>query len=214
MDAKTQTYLSRRLVMDRVIAGAMLVVLTPLLTIIAVLIRLRMGKPILYRQQRIGQFGEPFEIIKFRTMIENAEEIGGGYIATELNLVPPLGQFLRSASLDELPQLVNILKGQMSFVGPRPVLPHQYARYTREQARRVLVPQGITGLAQVTYRNEATWSQRIEKDLEYVESVGLVTDLRLLVRTVSKVLRSEGIVNDQTAAEVDDLGKQVGNQHD
>jgi lipopolysaccharide/colanic/teichoic acid biosynthesis glycosyltransferase len=206
MDAKIQSYLSRRTVTDRVIAGAMLVILSPLLTIIAILIRLRMGRPILFRQQRIGRFGEPFEIIKFRTMIENAEEIGGGYISTELNLVPPLGQFLRSTSLDELPQLVNIFKGQMSFVGPRPALPQQYARYSREQARRVLVPQGITGLAQITYRNEATWTQRIAKDLEYIEAVGFVTDVRLLVRTVSKVLRSDGIVNDQTAAEVDDLG--------
>jgi lipopolysaccharide/colanic/teichoic acid biosynthesis glycosyltransferase len=95
----------------------------------------------------------------------------------------------------------------MSFVGPRPALPQQYARYTPEQARRVLVPQGITGLAQIAYRNEATWSQRIVKDLEYVESVGFITDVRLLIRTVSKVLRSDGIVNDQRAVEVDDLGQ-------
>jgi lipopolysaccharide/colanic/teichoic acid biosynthesis glycosyltransferase len=207
MKAKVQSYLSKRKIIDRVIAGAMLVILSPLLAAIAIIICLRMGRPVLFRQQRIGQFGKPFEIIKFRTMIENAEEIGGGYIATELNLVPRLGQLLRSTSLDELPQLVNIFKGQMSFVGPRPSLPQQYARYTREQARRVLVPQGITGLAQITYRNEATWSQRIEKDLEYVESVGFITDVNLLVRTVSKVLRSDGIVNDQTAAEVDDLGQ-------
>jgi lipopolysaccharide/colanic/teichoic acid biosynthesis glycosyltransferase len=207
MHAKTQSYLSRRKVIDRVIAGAMLLILSPLLAIIAISIRLRMGRPILFRQQRVGRFGEPFEIIKFRTMIENAEEIGGGYIPTELNLVPPLGQFLRSTSLDELPQLVNIFKGQMSFVGPRPALPQQYARYTPEQARRVLVPQGITGLAQIAYRNEATWSRRIAKDLEYVESVGFITDVRLLIRTVSKVLRSDGIVNDQRAVEVDDLGQ-------
>ncbi|MDR6555736.1 lipopolysaccharide/colanic/teichoic acid biosynthesis glycosyltransferase [Arthrobacter pascens] len=207
MDAKIQAYLSRRRVLDCIIAGGMLVILSPLLAAIAVLIRLRMGNPILFRQQRIGRFGEPFEIIKFRTMIENAEEIGGGYISTELNLVPPLGQFLRSTSLDELPQLVNIFKGEMSFVGPRPTLPQQYSRYTPEQARRVSVPQGITGLAQITYRNQATWTQRIEKDLEYVESVGFFTDVRLILRTVSKVLRSEGIVNDQTAAEVDDLGQ-------
>jgi lipopolysaccharide/colanic/teichoic acid biosynthesis glycosyltransferase len=207
MDAKIQSYVSRRKVIDRVMAGAMLVILSPLLAIIAIFIRFRMGRPILFRQQRIGRFGEPFEIIKFRTMIENAEEIGGGYISTELNLVPPLGQLLRSTSLDELPQLVNIFKGQMSFVGPRPALPQQYARYTREQARRVLVPQGITGLAQITYRNKATWSQRIEKDLEYVESVSFIADVNLLIRTVSKVLRSDGIVNDQTAAEVDDLGQ-------
>lgn len=206
MKSETQAYLYRRAVTDRFVAGLMLIILAPILVSIAIVIRLRMGRPLLFRQQRIGRFGKPFEIIKFRTMIENAEEIGGGYISSELNLVPPLGQFLRSTSLDELPQLMNIFRGEMSFVGPRPALPQQYARYTSEQARRVLVPQGITGLAQVTYRNEAPWSQRIAKDLEYVESVGLVTDVRLLVRTVVKVLRSEGIVNDQTAVEVDDLG--------
>lgn len=207
MDAKIEAYLVRRTISERLVAGGMLMILSPLLAVIAVVIRLRMGGPILFRQQRIGRFGEPFEIIKFRTMIKNAEEIGGGYISSELNLVPPLGQFLRSTSLDELPQLVNIFKGQMSFVGPRPALPQQYARYNEEQARRVVVPQGITGLAQITYRNQATWTQRIEKDLEYVESVSFVTDVKLLVRTIAKVLRSEGIVNDQTAAEVDDLGK-------
>lgn len=206
MNIKAQRYLARRRIFERVFAAMLLAVLSPLLAIVALCIFLRMGRPILFFQRRVGYLGLPFEIIKFRTMIPNAEQIGGGYISSELNLVPPLGQFLRSTSLDELPQLLNIVRGQMSFVGPRPALPQQYARYTPEQARRVMVPQGITGLAQVTYRNNAPWSQRIQKDLEYVDSVGFGTDINLLIKTISRVLRSDGILNNQTAAEVDDLG--------
>lgn len=209
MDANTEKYLSWRTTFERFFAGALIVILFPLLVVVGVLIRVKMGGPVLFRQERVGQHGKLFEIIKFRTMVANAEQLGGGYIPSEMNLVPPFGQFLRSTSLDELPQLINIFRGQMSFVGPRPTLPQQYARYSPEQARRVLVPQGITGLAQITYRNEATWSQRIIKDLEYVESVSLITDLTLILRTFSRVIRSEGVVNDQTVADVDDLGKTI-----
>ncbi len=207
MDSRFNSYLSIRMIADRFTAGLMLVLLCPLFAIVSLLILCRMGRPLLFRQKRIGQFGATFEIIKFRTMVEGAETIGAGYMAPELDLIPPLGRFLRASSLDELPQLINILRGEMSFVGPRPALPQQYARYSPKQARRVLVPQGITGLAQVTYRNEATWSQRIEKDLEYIESIGFVTDMKLLLSTVNKVLRSEGVVSHQTAADVDDLGQ-------
>lgn len=207
MDSRFNSYLSLRMIADRFMAGLMMVLLSPLFAIVSLLILCRMGRPLLFRQQRIGQFGETFEIVKFRTMIEDAETIGGGYMAPELDLIPPLGKFLRASSLDELPQLINIFRGEMSFVGPRPALPQQFARYSPKQARRVLVPQGITGLAQVTYRNEATWSQRIEKDLEYIESIGFVTDMKLLVLTVYKVLRSEGVVTHQTAGDVDDLGR-------
>jgi lipopolysaccharide/colanic/teichoic acid biosynthesis glycosyltransferase len=207
MGSRFNSYLSLRMIADRFVAGLMMVLLSPLFAIVSLVILCRMGRPLLFRQQRIGQFGATFEIVKFRTMIEDAETIGGGYMAPELDLIPPLGRFLRASSLDELPQLINIFRGEMSFVGPRPALPQQFARYSPKQARRVLVPQGITGLAQVTYRNEATWSQRIEKDLEYIESIGFVTDMKLLVLTVYKVLRSEGVVTHQTAGDVDDLGQ-------
>lgn len=191
--------------MDRFAAALMLVALTPLLAIIAILIRVRMGKPILFRQRRIGQFGKVFTMFKFRTLINNAEEIGGGSILPELNLVPPLGEKLRLYSLDELPQLVNIARGDMSFVGPRPALPVHFARYTPEQARRVLVPQGLTGLAQVAYRAEAPWSVRIKKDLEYVAEVGPLLDFKILVATVFKVLRAEGVVESLSPTETDDF---------
>lgn len=205
MDKRTNEYLARRSIAERLIAGLLLIILSPVLAVVALLIALKMGRPVLFRQERIGQHGKVFNIIKFRTMIKNAETIGGGYMPAELNLVPPLGEKLRSLSLDELPQLINIFRGEMSFVGPRPALPDQFVRYTPEQARRVLVPQGITGLAQISYRNAAPWSRRIEKDLEYIASVGLLTDVKILCATVYKVLRSDGVVHDQTALDVDDL---------
>lgn len=205
MDSKTEAYLAQRSIVERLIAGIMLVLLSPVFAGVALVIALKMGRPVLFRQERVGRHGKVFNILKFRTMINNAESIGGGYMAPELNLIPPLGKKLRSSSLDELPQLVNIFRGQMSFVGPRPALPDQYLRYTPEQARRVLVPQGITGLAQITYRNAAPWSRRIEKDLEYISTVGLMVDIKILIATVYKVFRSDGVVQDQTADEVDDL---------
>ncbi|WJH23703.1 sugar transferase [Pseudarthrobacter defluvii] len=201
----SKDYLSRRVRVERVLAAFILVGVSPLFLILCLLVRVKMGSPVFFRQQRVGRFGKTFEIFKFRTMVTDAERLGGGYIPAELNLVPPFGQFMRSTSLDEIPQLINILLGQMSFVGPRPALPQQYARYTPEQARRVLVPQGITGLAQVTYRNDAPWSKRICKDLEYVDSVNLRMDLNLVGKTLVKVVRSEGVMNNQTAADVDDL---------
>ena len=191
---------------ERLLAALLLVVLSPLFAVIALLIAVRMGRPILFRQQRVGQFGKVFWILKFRTLINNAEEIGGGSILPELNLVPPLGEKLRRYSLDELPQLVNIARGDMSFVGPRPALPEHFARYTAAQAQRVLVPQGLTGLAQVAYRAEAPWSLRIQKDLEYVAKVGPWLDLKILIATALKVVRAEGVVENLAPEEVADFG--------
>lgn len=197
-------YLAIRGILDRIAAAALLVVLALPMAVVAILIQMKLGRPVLFRQTRQGHKG-PFSLFKFRTMINDAERIGGGYMAPELNLVPPLGAFLRASSLDELPQLLNILKGDMSFVGPRPALPSQVTRYTPAQRGRLNVPQGITGLAQVRYRNEAPWSIRIEADLEYVRSVGPVTDVRILFGTVGKVFRGSGVRSDQIAADVDDL---------
>lgn len=205
MEEARQAYLRKRAYFDKIVAGFMLIALSPLMAIIVILIAARMGRPILFRQSRIGQFGKVFTILKFRTMIVDAEKLGGGSIPVELNLVPPLGAKLRLCSLDELPQLLNILRGEMSFVGPRPALLDHYARYTTEQFRRVLVPQGLTGLAQVAYRNEAPWSLRIEKDLEYVSSVSPLVDLKILIATVHKVLRADGVVDSLAPAEVDDF---------
>lgn len=198
-------YLKVRRVADVIVAGILLILVSPVLAVTAVLIRLRMGSPVLFRQTRVGHRGE-FSIIKFRTMVNNAERIGGGYYSPDLNLVPPLGAFLRKMSLDELPQLFNILKGDMAFVGPRPALPSQVSRYSEIQKGRLSVPQGVTGIAQLRYRNNAPWSLRIDSDLEYVATVSPLTDLRILASTPHKVLKGTGVRMDQTAAEVDDLG--------
>lgn len=194
-----------RAIVDRGVASFMFVALAPVLIVIALAIRLRMGRPILFRQERIGHRARPFTILKFRTMVPEAEEIGRGYLPPGSDLVPPLGKFLRRTSLDELPQLINIMRGEMSFVGPRPALPDQYDRYTDIQAGRVAVPQGVTGLAQVRYRNNAPWSRRIESDLEYVSRLGLSMDCWILAKTVVRTIRGDGVISGQTSAEVDDL---------
>jgi lipopolysaccharide/colanic/teichoic acid biosynthesis glycosyltransferase len=197
-----QGYLRLRSAVDRLIAAVLLVVASPVMLVVTACILIRMGRPVLFRQPRLGQGGRVFEIIKFRTMVPNAEAIGGGYFPTELNLVPPLGRFLRKSSLDELPQLVNILRGDMAFIGPRPALVAHGARYTPEQAGRLAVPQGITGLAQVVYRNDAPWSKRIELDLRYVRKLGPRLDVMILIRTIARVLGSHGVVEGQTAADL------------
>lgn len=203
-------YLAVRSLADRTVAAVLLIALSPVLVSIALLVRIRMGKPVLFRQDRVGLHGRIFTILKFRTMINGAEEVAGKAIIPELNLIPPLGGKLRLYSLDELPQLVNIMRGEMSFVGPRPALPEHYARYTPEQSRRVLVPQGLTGLAQVVYRAEAPWSLRIKKDLEYVSSVGPILDFEILVATLVKVLRAESVTETLSPTENDDFGTKDG----
>lgn len=205
MTGRASGYLRLRGVVDRFLAAVGVVALSPVMIAIAIAVRSRMGSPVLFSQQRVGQHGRFFSIYKFRTMVHDAERRGGGYMPAELNLIPPLGTFLRRTSLDELPQLFNILKGDIAIVGPRPALPSQYARYTTRQAGRVRVPQGLTGLAQVLHRNEAPWSVRIETDLRYIDAIGFTTDLRILGATFARVFRGTGIRTDQSALDVDDL---------
>lgn len=190
---------------DRVLATAAMVALSPLLAIIAIVIRIRMGSPIFFHQERIGRYGRIFRIHKFRTMINDAERLGGGYMPDYLNLIPPLGAFLRRTSLDELPQLWNIVKGDIAIVGPRPALVSHFSRYTNEQRRRVDVPQGLTGLAQVRYRNDAPWSVRIESDLEYIARLSPFLDFRIICKTIVNVCSGRGVLANQSVADVDDL---------
>lgn len=205
-DKMRSIYLRCRRILDIILSLCLLILLAPVMLFVAVLVRVGLGRPIFFKHTRQGHKGK-FSILKFRTMIVDAERIGGGYFSTELNLVPPVGVFLRKTSMDELPQLFNILKGDMSFVGPRPAVPAQVARYTAEQKRRLEVPQGVTGLAQLKYRNNAPWSLRIQSDIEYVEKVSFLTDLKILLSTPCKVLRGSGVRMDQSMSEVDDLGQ-------
>lgn len=169
--------------MDLLIAGPALVLLTPLMLLVALAVRLGMGRPVLFRQVRPGRGAVPFALFKFRTMSE-ALDAEGNPLPDGARLTR-LGRFLRRTSLDELPQLVNVLRGDMSLVGPRPLLMEYLPHYTPEQARRHDVPPGITGWAQIHGRNATTWEARLAYDVWYVDHRSLALDLQILWRTLT-----------------------------
>lgn len=176
---------------DVLVASVALTVLAPVLLLAAVAVGLTTGRPVLFRQQRAGHNGVPFGMLKFRTMREAAPGMDGP--EHDLLRVTPIGRFLRRSSIDELPSLINVLRGEMSLVGPRP-LPLSYVdRYSTEQARRLSVVPGLTGWAVVHGRNELSWDERFALDVWYVDHQSTVLDLRILLRTVSLVLRGSGV---------------------
>ena len=170
---------------DVVAAAVLLVVTAPVLLVAALAVRATMGAPVLFRQARVGQGGRVFTLLKLRTM-----RTGAGRDADRLTA---LGRVLRSTSIDELPQLWNVLRGDMSLVGPRPLLPEYLGRYSPEQARRHEVRPGLTGLAQVEGRNTASWEERLALDVAYVDSWTIGGDLRIMARTVASVLGRRGV---------------------
>jgi lipopolysaccharide/colanic/teichoic acid biosynthesis glycosyltransferase len=176
---------------DAVMAAVGLVLLSPLMALVALLVRWRIGPPVLFAQERPGLGGRPFRIYKFRTMREERDATGAPLV-DDLRLAP-LGRFLRSTSLDELPELFNVLRGDMSLVGPRPLLMEYLPLYTPEQARRHEVRPGLTGWAQVNGRNAISWEQKFALDVWYVDNRSLLLDLRILALTAAKVLAREGI---------------------
>ncbi len=176
---------------DVSIAGATLVLLSPVILMIAIAIRLRLGSPVIYRQQRPGLYGQPFTMYKFRSMYDLTDE--DGELVDDHERTPPLGRRLRSLSLDELPELWNVVRGDMSLVGPRPLMMQYLERYTPEQKRRHEVRPGITGLAQVSGRNALTWEQKFDLDVTYVDHHDLRMDLDILLRTVKVVLLRDGV---------------------
>jgi len=182
--------ISKRLI-DVIGASVGLVLLSPLLVGVAILVRWRLGAPVLFRQTRAGLNAVPFRIIKFRTMTDQRDE-EGHLLPDELRL-PRFGQFLRSSSIDELPELVNVLKGEMSLVGPRPLISDYVPRYSVRQARRLTAKPGITGLAQVRGRNALSWGDRFELDVEYIERWSVWLDFRIVVDTVMVVLSRRGV---------------------
>jgi sugar transferase EpsL len=161
------------------------------LGVVALAVRWKMGSPVLIRQVRAGLHGRPFVLYKFRTMTE-ARDAQGNLLPDPLRLTP-LGRFLRRASLDELPQFWNVVKGDMSFVGPRPLFVEYLPHYTEREGKRHLSRPGITGLAQVSGRNRLPWGERLELDVRYVERQSLALDLYLLLRTIGKVLRGSDV---------------------
>lgn len=183
-------YRGKRL-FDIVLTAPALILLLPILLIISLFARIKHGSPVLFRQQRPGLHGKPFTLYKFRTMT-NARDADGNLLP-DADRLTNFGRFLRRTSLDELPELINVLKGDMSLVGPRPLLMQYLDRYTPEQARRHEVRPGITGWAQINGRNAVSWEEKFRLDVWYVDNVSLWLDLKILILTVWKVLRREGI---------------------
>jgi len=194
-------------IFDRIFALVIAIFLLPLFFLVALAIKIEDQGPVFFRQKRPGLYGRPFFIWKFRSMVPNADALLNGNQRVEVNRVTKIGKILRYLSVDELPQVINILVGEMSFVGPRPALWEHMDRYTEEQKKRFLMKPGVTGLAQVNGRNLLKWSRRIEYDLEYIENYSLLLDLRILIKTIKVVFFREGIVLDRNPDQVDDLRK-------
>ena len=188
---------SLRRALDVAVAGTLVVLCAPVLGLAALAVRVRLGRPILYRQKRAGRDGIPFELVKLRTMLpEVPGDTGPDSDRRRLN---PLGRFLRATSIDELPSLVSVLRGDMSIVGPRPLPVRYLARYSARHARRHEVRPGLTGWAQVNGRNALEWEERLDLDVWYVEHRSVLLDLRIMARTVAVVLSASGISHGQHA---------------
>jgi len=191
---------------DLIVSFAFVTAFSPALFAIGILLFVTMGRPILFRQQRPGRYGRPFTLLKFRTMRE-ARDAEGRLLADEARLTA-LGRVLRELSLDELPQLWNVLRGDMSLVGPRPLLMQYLERYSAVEMRRHEVKPGITGLAQVNGRNAASWQERFALDVWYVENWSLALDARILARTAWTVLTSEGVAHGGHVSMPEFLGRE------
>jgi len=178
-------------IFDLVISLMLLILLSPLLGLLAVLVWVKLGIPVIFIQQRPGKNGKIFRLYKFRSMRDSSNV--KGVLLPDAQRLTPLGSFLRSTSLDELPELVNVLKGEMSLVGPRPLLIEYLERYTPEQARRHEVLPGITGWAQVNGRNALSWEDKFRLDIWYIDHWSLWLDLKILIMTVWKAVRREAI---------------------
>ncbi|MFZ1864487.1 MAG: sugar transferase [Polyangiales bacterium] len=192
--------------LDLGLAVPAMVALAPVALTVAVLARTKLGSPVLFRQPRPGRDGRIFELVKFRTMTD--ERDASGALLRDSQRLTPFGQWLRRSSLDELPTLWNVIRGDMSLVGPRPLLVRYLDRYTAEQRRRHEVAPGITGWAQIQGRNAITWNEKFALDVWYVENVSLRTDLAILFRTITQVLRQRDISAEGHATMPEFMGNQ------
>ena len=197
--------LSKRL-FDLTLTSFGLVFISPILILIAMLVRIFHGTPVLFRQVRPGYLARPFTNFKFRTMRDIRD--GQGNLLPDADRITPLGRFLRSTSLDELPELFNVLRGEMSWVGPRPLLMQYLDRYTAEQARRHQVLPGITGWAQVNGRNALTWEEKFQHDVWYVDHWSLWLDIKILLMSPMKVFKREGVSQPGHATMQEFMGSQ------
>jgi len=189
--------------LDVAVAGIGLIVTAPVQLVLAAVIARRLGRPVLFVQARPGKDAQVFDLVKFRTML-TADEARG--LVTDADRMTVFGALLRSTSLDELPTLWNVLRGDMSLVGPRPLLVRYLVRYSPRQARRHDVRPGVTGLAQINGRNAISWADKLELDVHYVETRSFVGDVRILLSTVRKVLRREGITDSTSVTSTEFVG--------
>jgi sugar transferase EpsL len=189
---------------DLTIAVSSVIILSPFFALIGILVRLKIGSPVLFRQMRPGLYGRPFTIYKFRTMTD--ERYADGDLLPDGKRLTRLGRFLRKTSMDELPELFNVIKGDMSIVGPRPLLMQYLERYSPEQARRHEVRPGITGWAQVNGRNAILWEDKFKHDVWYVDNWSLWLDVKIVLMTVWKILKMEGISQSGHATAQEFLG--------
>lgn len=188
---RAATWLRLKRAFDVLAAASVSIVLLPVIGALAIAVRLALGSPVLFRQERIGRGGRPFTMVKFRSM---RDAVGvDGIALSDAERLTPFGRALRASSLDELPELWNVVVGDMSLVGPRPLLPEYLPLYSREQARRHEVRPGITGWAQVNGRNAVAWPERLAMDVWYVDHVSFLLDCRILVLTVLRVLKGSDV---------------------
>ena len=197
---------------DFIIALLTLTALSPVMLVIAVLVRIKLGPPVLFRQERPGLNGKIFRLYKFRTM-SNEQDENGNFLPDEVRL-GKFGKLLRSTSLDELPSLINVLRLEMSLVGPRPLLVRYLPRYTEKQARRHEVRPGFTGYAQINGRNSISWEERFDYDVQYVDNITFAGDWSIILKTLGVVLRRDGITSDTSATMEEFMGTEVTEETD
>lgn len=184
-------------ILDFILSLIALIVLSPVLLVVAILVRIKLGSPIIFKQQRPGKDEKIFTLYKFRTMTDKKDE--NGNLLPDSERLTKFGKVLRSTSLDELPELVNILKGDMSIVGPRPLLVEYLSLYSEEQKHRHDVRPGLTGLAQVSGRNSLSWEEKFNDDLQYIKHITFFEDMKIIFMTVAKVFKREGIAQEGNA---------------
>lgn len=197
-------------ILDFILALVLLIVLSPILLIIWILVRTKLGSPVLFKQDRPGKNAKIFTIYKFRTMNEKKDDEGN--LQPDEKRMTGFGNMLRRTSLDELPELLNILKGDMSFVGPRPLLIQYLSRYNRFQAGRHEVRPGLTGYAQINGRNAISWEKKFEYDVYYVDNISFMFDVKIFLGTIGKVLKRDGISQEGEATVEEFMGNEVKEQ--
>ena len=205
MTRRRRPSLAAKRLLDIVVAALALLLLSPLIAAVALLVRMTLGRPVIFRQERPGLGGRPFTLVKFRTMLETSVD---GRLLPDAERLPKVGRWLRATSLDELPELWNVLKGDMSLVGPRPLLMHYLRLYSPEEARRHEVRPGLTGWAQINGRNAISWPEKFAHDLWYIDNWSLALDIRILAASIASVLSGHGVAAAGTATMLEFTGSE------